>query len=86
MTRKAIDAGCITPDYIQKVKELGEKLHALARSCGTEDMSMSVSDKAVFATIFFRDADGVRRQYSVDVFEDFDHVEVRGTEWEKEDK
>lgn len=86
MNRKKVDAGWITQDTIQRVKALGEQLHALARSCGTEDMSISVGDNVVFATIFFRDADGIRRQYSVDVFEDFDSVDVRGTEWEKEEK
>lgn len=85
--RKEIDAGLISQETILRVKLLGEQVHALAKSFGTEDMSISVSDTSVFATFFVRDADGViRRQYSVDVFEDFDHVEVRGIEWEKEGK
>lgn len=87
MKSREIDAGWITQDTIQKVKELGEKLHALARACETEDVNISVSDTAVFATFFMRDADGnIRRQYNINVFEDLDLVEVSGIEWEKEEK
>lgn len=84
---RKVDAGWITQETIQKVKAFGEQLHALARSCGTEDMSISVSDTAVFATFFMRDANGIiRLHYNIDVFEYLDLVEVRGIEWEKEEE
>ncbi len=87
MNSKNVDAGWIPQEAIEKVKALGEEVHALARALGTEDMSISVSETAVFATFFMRDADGIiRRQYNVNLFEDLDLVEVRGIEWEKEEK
>ena len=85
--KRIVDTAWITQGVIDDAKRIGDEIACFVKKCGAESANISVHDDTVFATVFFKDEDGTRRQYHIDIFgAPVNRTDVRGIEWEKEDE